>query len=255
MAREIANRHWVDAFRDLVEDLGGEFRQFGSIVAFLGNIPLPFANGCLVLEPTNAEDIDAAITWVVSADVPYQIRVDEPLVPGLQATLDVHRLERYPAPMPAMVLPIGEIPRAAPEIRVDEVDESSYPAFVDVLVSTGIPAHFAEQIFPRRLIVNENAAYFLATLEGAVAGSSVAVRTGESGGVYSVATLEPARRRGVGTAVTWAAVAAMRDWGCTWAVLQSSEMGYSVYRAMGFEEVTRYIRFAPAEGDAELNRR
>ncbi len=50
----------------------------------------------------------------------------------------------------------------------------------------------------------------------------------------------------VGTAVTWAAVNAIRDWGCGAAVLQSSVMGYPVYRAMGFEEVVRYVRFTPA---------
>jgi GNAT superfamily N-acetyltransferase len=84
---------------------------------------------------------------------------------------------------------------------------------------------------------------------------SIAVRTGESGGIYSVATLESARRRGVGTAVTWAAVDAIREWGCTAAVLQSSEMGYPVYRAMGFAEVTRYTRYLPiADDGSPLNR-
>ena len=54
--------------------------------------------------------------------------------------------------------------------------------------------------------------------------------------------------------MTWAAVDAIRDWGCTAAVLQSSEMGYPVYRSMGFEEVTRYVRFMPREDGTSLSR-
>ena len=115
-----------------------------------------------------------------------------------------------------------------------------------MMVASGISAEYATRIFPARLIDMSHTAYFVATLEGERVGISTAVRTGPSGGIYSVATVERARRRGVGSAVTWAAVDAIRDWGCSAAVLQSSEMGYPVYRAMGFRQVTRYRRFGPA---------
>ncbi len=243
-AHEIANRHWVDAFRDLVNDMGGEFRRFGEADTFVTSLPVPFANGCLVVNPCDAADLDSAITWVKAADVPYQVRVDEPLVAALEETLRGHGLERESIPMPAMVLsPIPVSPATAPGVSVTRVDDAGYQTFLAILVSTGIPNELAVRIFPRHLIASDNGAYFVARLDGDPAGISVAVRTGESGGIYSVATLEQARRRGVGSAVTWAAIDAIRGWGCTSAVLQSSEMGYPVYRAMGFEEVTRYVRF------------
>ncbi len=253
---EIANRHWVDAFRDLIEDLQGEFRSFGTIATFVSGLPMSFANGCLVVEPCSAEDLHQAISWVEAAGVPFQVRVDEPLVPGLQQTLDSHGLERESVPMPAMVLsPIPPIPAAAPGVSVARVEAGGgYRTFLRLVGSTGIPEELAVRIFPEALAGSDHAAYFVAALDGEPAGISLAVRTGESGGIYSVATLETARRRGVGTTVTWAAVDAIRGWGCTSAVLQSSEMGYPVYRAMGFEEVTRYVRFVPREEDAPLNR-
>jgi len=255
-AHEIANRHWVDAFRELIDDLGGEFRTFGTVTSFVTSLPMAFANGCLVVEACTASDLDAAISWVQAAAMPYQVRVDEPLVADLQKTLDARGLERDPVAMPAMVLhPIPEMPEAAPGVEVMAVDDTKYSAFVELLVSTGIPENLAVRIFPRDLIAKDNAEYFVATLEREPVGISVAVRTGESGGIYSVATLEKARRRGVGTAVTWAAIGAIRGWGCKSAVLQSSEMGYPVYRAMGFEEVTRYVRFAPKDENAELSGR
>jgi GNAT superfamily N-acetyltransferase len=255
VTREIANRHWFEAFRDMVDDLGGEFRLFGSVATFIGNLPLPFANGALVLEPTTSDDLASAVSWVKSAGVPFQVRVDEPLAPQVERTLAANGLERDPVPMPAMVLsPIPVAPSAAPGVAVQRVDGAQYETFLDILINTGIPEKFALRIFPKHLVGKQNAAYLVATLEGEPVGISVAVQTGASGGIYSVATLDKARRRGVGSAVTWAAIDAIRGWGCTAAVLQSSEMGYSVYRAMGFEEVTRYVRFAPPASPTDLNR-
>lgn len=85
---------------------------------------------------------------------------------------------------------------------------------------------------------------FTVRLEGRPAGASLAIRTGAVAGVYAVGTLEAARRRGVGTAATWAAVAAGRA-GCDMVMLQSSEMGYPMYEAMGFRTVGRYATFKP----------
>jgi len=252
---EIANRHWVDAFRDLIKDLQGEFRSFGTIATFVSSLPMPFANGSLVVEPCSAADLHDAISWVEAAGVPFEVRVDEPLVSDVQATLDAHDLERDPVPLPAMVLsPIPSIPAAAPGVSMGRVDQAGYGTFIQLVGSTGIPEELGVRVFPEHLVSSDHAAYFVAALDGEPAGISLAWRTGESGGIYSVATLESARRRGVGTTVTWAALDAIRAWGCTSAVLQSSEMGYPVYRAMGFVEVTRYIRFVPREGDAALNR-
>ena len=247
LTREIANRHWSDAFEALVDDLGGEFRRFGAVYAFLGNLPLPFANGCLVLDDADPNDLDAAVTWVESGHVPFQVRVDDTVLSRLARTIAERGLVEEPPPMPAMVLhPIPDPPAPAPRVTVSAVQPDTYEDFLGILVASGISAKWAPLIFPRRWIGLEGQRYFVAQLDDRPVGISVAVHTGESGGIYSVATIEEARRRGVGSAVTWAAVAAIRDWGCTSAVLQSSGMGYPVYRAMGFEEVTRYVRFNPA---------
>jgi GNAT superfamily N-acetyltransferase len=80
-------------------------------------------------------------------------------------------------------------------------------------------------------------------LEGRPVGATLAIRTGDVGGVYAVETLPEARRRGVGTAVTWACVAAARAWGCRTVVLQASDMGLPVYLAMGFRTVVGYAEY------------
>jgi GNAT superfamily N-acetyltransferase len=92
--------------------------------------------------------------------------------------------------------------------------------------------------------LNDTAAeYYLARLHGkpvATAGLSLAAGVA---GLFLVATVEEARGRGIGTAVTMAALLAARDRGYAVGVLQASEMGYPIYARMGFTEQFRYRSF------------
>jgi GNAT superfamily N-acetyltransferase len=79
-------------------------------------------------------------------------------------------------------------------------------------------------------------AHFVADLRNEpVATTSIMVVDGLAG-VYMVATLPQARGLGIGAAVTREAMRYARDRGATQAALQSSELGYSVYRKLGFVE-------------------
>ena len=53
-------------------------------------------------------------------------------------------------------------------------------------------------------------------------------------GIYTVATLPAARGKGAGTLATLAALRVARDEGCALGILQSSQMGYPIYRKLGF---------------------
>lgn len=68
-----------------------------------------------------------------------------------------------------------------------------------------------------------------------VATTSVLV-AGELAGIYHVATMNEARGRGFGSAVTRAALDYARDRGAREAALQSSPMAVNVYRGVGFVE-------------------
>jgi predicted acetyltransferase len=59
-------------------------------------------------------------------------------------------------------------------------------------------------------------------------------------GIFAVATIEAARGRGIGMAVTMAPLLDARACGYCVGVLQASEMGYPVYARMGFTEQFRY---------------
>jgi GNAT superfamily N-acetyltransferase len=107
-----------------------------------------------------------------------------------------------------------------------------------------VPAAVATVLEPAiaRDALGEAAAirYYLARLDGEPVATAMLVLAAGVAGIYAVATIETARRRGIGAAVTLAPLLDARDRGYVAGVLQSSEMGYGVYARMGFTEQFRY---------------
>jgi GNAT superfamily N-acetyltransferase len=76
--------------------------------------------------------------------------------------------------------------------------------------------------------------HFVGYLDGKPVATTSLLLCGELVGVYHVVTLPPARGRGIGSAITRAALRYAKRTGATQGALQASEMGLSVYRAIGF---------------------
>jgi ribosomal protein S18 acetylase RimI-like enzyme len=140
-------------------------------------------------------------------------------------------------PVPAM-----PVPRAG--VSVEAVGEAGLRSFLHVCTAQGLSAALAGRLFSPSFASDSEVTLFVGRLDGVPVGTAVAIRSRDASGVYNVGTLPEARRRGVGTALTWAAVAAAGHWGCDTVVLQSSAMGFALYRAMGFRTVAPYEMFA-----------
>jgi GNAT superfamily N-acetyltransferase len=82
-------------------------------------------------------------------------------------------------------------------------------------------------------------ARFLAGVDelGAVQATAASANWGSSTGVFFVDTLDSWRGRGVGTAMTAAALRAAAAAGATSACLDASSLGLSIYQRLGFREV------------------
>lgn len=246
---EAADKNFIGSYRKLVEHSpGGETREFREVFAFVTGLPIGMFNGCIVAGQAAARDVDAALEWVTGRDVPFQLWIHEELTDPLAPTFRQRGMEQDAWLMPQMVLrPVPEPPSPAPEVTVKVVsDGESLDNFRGVFVKAGVSEQVARRLFAASFAADADVQAMVASLDDRPVGTSLAIRTDEVAGVYAVETLPDARRRGVGTAATWAAVSAGRAWGCEVVVLQASEMGFPVYRAMGFRTIVRYAIFRPS---------
>ncbi|MGZ4234078.1 MAG: GNAT family N-acetyltransferase [Solirubrobacteraceae bacterium] len=69
-------------------------------------------------------------------------------------------------------------------------------------------------------------------------------------GIYNVGTLELARRRGLGTALTLTHLHDALARGCQTASIQSTAMAERLYAAVGFRDLGRILEYVPPQRDA-----
>ncbi len=81
-----------------------------------------------------------------------------------------------------------------------------------------------------------SASAFLAYYDGNPIASSLVLYEAGVAGIYNVTTLEEARGKGIGTAITLAPLHEAKKLGYEIAILGSSEMGLNMYKQMGFKE-------------------
>ncbi len=115
-----ANENFLASFRKVVEHSPeGEARWFGAVFAFVSGLPISLFNGCVVVEAVDADELDAALGWLRTRDLPHRAFISAELVAGLIGVVLEHGLERDPHPYPGMVLhPIPEPPQPPADVTV-----------------------------------------------------------------------------------------------------------------------------------------
>lgn len=249
-----AHANFLASFRKLAEHAaGGQVRELGGVLAFVTGFPVSLFNGCVITEQSRPDALHSALGWVREHRVAHRIWIAESLADELDAAAAEFGLERGPIPYPNMVLdPKAEASSPADDVGVIAVGRSGLEGYHDISVELGMPRELAESVFSSGFADDPDVQLFTGSLEGRPAGVSLAIRSAGVSGVYNVGVITDARRRGVGSALTWAAVGAGRAWGCEPIVLQSSEMALSMYEAMGFRTVVSYAEFRePVASGAE----
>ena len=94
-------------------------------------------------------------------------------------------------------------------------------------------------------IATDNLRVLVARLDGENAATALALDHDGDCGIFNVGTLEPARRRGLATALTALHLYEAVARGCRTASIQSTRMAERVYASVGFRDLGRILEYAP----------
>lgn len=134
----------------------------------------------------------------------------------------------------AMGMALRDLPVPRPEICLVAPEWSEYLRIV------GVPPDFARRADHGVFHV------LIAAVDGTGAATAMSFDRGDDSGIYNVATLEHARRRGLGTALTALLAHDAMARGCRTATLQSTPMAEGIYAALGFRDLGRILEYVPS---------
>jgi ribosomal protein S18 acetylase RimI-like enzyme len=135
----------------------------------------------------------------------------------------------------AMGMVLDELRLPRPEIELGP------PDWLEYLRILGVPPDFLAQADPAEYRV------LVARLDGGNVATAMAFDLDGDCGIYNVGTLEHARRRGLGTALTALHLHDARGRGCRTASLQSTPMAERMYATVGFRDLGRIHEYVPGE--------
>jgi len=228
--------------RDAVDD----------VVAVRSEVPFPMFNavvGARFEGDTRARAAEVADSYI-AAGVPWLWWTTPSTTPvGLTAVLEERGLGREDVPGMYADLTAPRTTPAVDGLSLETTDDAEH--FVAVMLAgfdlpelvrepmTAIMRHFHETI------------NVIGRLDGHAVACGTAYLTGPTAGLYNIATLEDARGRGIGYAVTTDLMQRARHAGAEHAILHATEAGRPVYERAGFEhvcDVPQYLWMAPENG-------
>lgn len=100
---------------------------------------------------------------------------------------------------------------------------------------------------PLACALDSNVALLVGYVDGRRASSAFLFVVGNIAGITAVATVPAYRRRGLATAITWAALREGAARGCTCATLAAVGASYGLYRKMGFIHACNHRAYRRAD--------
>ena len=250
---EISDLNLAEFYRETNRHAGGEIEETNGLLLYSSSLKQAtpsIVNGAMRLNPTvpPVRVIQRASAFFTERDCGYTLTlrgIDRDLEEtAIDAGLTINNDE------PALVLtdpPPPAEPRDGVEMR--EVGDPTTLLDFRTVVSTGFAKsdddrRAANQCLRRRQSLSgPGRTAFVAYERGLAAATAMTMVSHGAAFIGWVSTMPGSRRRGLGTAVTVAAIRAGFDRGARIASLQSSEMGLSMYVRLGFVEVGRYREY------------
>jgi N-acetylglutamate synthase len=225
-------------------------RRNGYVFLTFPTLPIPSFNGVWPDDDSAAGALSDALAEVEAEGTAAGVLArsgETPAVDEAARQLGLTAAER----IPGMVANPGDLDgSAASELEVVRVDTADGFAQALVLASEGfgVPADFLAPLYMPEVTGLDGFEVYLGRVEGRGVTTAAGYVVDGDVGIFNVATPSEYRGRGYGAAITGHAVREGLAAGAEFAYLQSSAIGESVYRRLGFREVVTYVLLTrPAE--------
>ncbi len=237
---------------------GSTWQATSEVVWFYTGIKVPLFNGVLSAD-LNPDGVKATVDGL-------QAKLDEQGAPALWwigpgskpdhigSLLEQHGLQ-----------PAGEVPGMAIDlVRMDSkpemptnftVQKVSKPEMQSLwgriaAVGTGFPGDAVDAMARLEATLGDTQYMaqhrYIGSLNGTPVATSAMVLDSGVAGIYAVATIPQARRKGIGRIMTVTPLLEARQIGYRVGTLQASSMGYPIYKKIGFKDVCKYRLYLQA---------
>ena len=225
---------------------GGRFeRRDGYIWTICPPIPLPQFNGVWPSDDTAVRRLPAALAEIESLALPYSVQTRRGRTPAFER--EAERLGLIPEmTIRGMVLDPAQLAELhVPKLRIVRVRTADglAQALAIAAESFAAPPEVFAPLYDLAVAGIEGLAVYLGRVGDVDVTTAVGFRLGDALGIFNVATPEEHRGHGYGAAVTAHAVSEGIAAGAAFAYLQSSPLGHSVYRRLGFRDVEDYTLY------------
>lgn len=224
-----------------IEDARFERREGYTFVVF-PTLPIPSFNGMWAESDAAAAQLEEVRGEVEALGLPFGVTVRAGRAPAVEESarrLGLTRAER----VPGMAVTPDEVRVPDSELEVLRIETADGLAQALAVAASGfdVPPDLLASLYMLEVAELDGIEYYLARVDGRDVSTAIGYAVDGTVGIFNVATPAQYRGRGYGATITAHAARAGFDEGADLAWLQSSSMGESVYRRLGFREVETYI--------------
>jgi GNAT superfamily N-acetyltransferase len=244
----LEHENLIGAFGSAATSVPGALvRHEAGVMLMATGLPIQLFNQVVIeLDTATPKDLAAAVDVLRDRAAPFVVNlrrgIDDRFVPeverlGLELPTDhpaMPGMARHPLPSSASA--------ARPDLEIRRIDDTAglEDHIRTAAAGFGMPEDLLRPWIGTDLWQRPGAAVYVGYVDGEPVSTGLGWRTGRTIGVYNIATVPNARKRGIGTAMTERIVDDGAAAGCEVAILQSSEMGRPIYEKLGFRTVVEY---------------